>query len=605
MKDLITRRRLYRETSAGRNLHRPVVVLSLVSVVVSVGCTAPALPPRAPELRALPPVRTTTRDLGAHGPLAELDIDPSSVTVRALAPGPRGARRPASSPRPRHDVWTARSPVAPLTNSIIGARHVRGEGDALAAALAALPEGRRALGLSGLTAAQLFGASADATGLCASPGVELEIQHQGAMYEARYRTDPRVIMTEPEPSLYALSSTCTAALSARGLAGAVGGGCTVEDEAAHFAAGSACRACLATDGDHARCLASAACPAQTSRTMSVREAGRTVFYDVLEATSLACAPDVTHPVIILTRDMGPSDTPPRPFDHTQLSQVCGYFWSTSADEPRLYCSGNEPPVRLALADVLIMRVDHLRRAGDTRRPLAGRVMVVDSLEVEGVTYGALPLYPGTFAEVSEADVTMGGYGLVPGMLRPGGTDPDDVDHTLTRDWLATVAMKATTTINGVPFAIYNKNLCATDGWRGPDARGRYYCPNPGFYSDTVFPPDPYSWQFDYGAFYVGLNPTRVESLPTVTLGSTGLVDPNIPGGHVIHVAGTSVLADPEWESCAWAEQFEPDETASVDSGSPGLYTFTAQTYRFGKDPRRDLRVVLATNWRRGFCAEPL
>lgn len=40
-------------------------------------------------------------------------------------------------------------------------------------------------------------------------------------------------------------------------------------------------------------------------------------------------------------------------------------------------------------------------------------------------------------------------------------------------------------------------------------------------------------------------------------------------------------------------------------GATVLYTFTAQTYRFGKDPRLDPRVVLATNWRRGFCAEPL
>lgn len=585
----------------GGNLLAAILVLTSVSA----GCTAPAAPPRAPELQRLPPMRTTTLGLGASSPLRELDLDPASVTARLLAPPASARPLSARHEQPRHSLWTVRSPVAPLTRPIVGARHVRGEGAELAAAIAALPADRRALGLAAFTSAQLFGAAGDLTGLCAYPGVELELEHQGTTYEARYRTDPRVLMTEPELALYALSSTCTAALDARGVAGAVGNGCTVEDEAAHFAAGSDCRACLAVDGDHGRCVAASACPAQSARTMAVRESGRTVFYDVLEATSLACAPDLTHPMVILTRDTGPSNTPPRPFDHTQIGHVCSYFWSSSAGEPRLFCSSNQSPVRLALADVLILRVDYIRRPGDTRRPLARRVMVVDSLEVEGVTYGALPLYPGTFAEVSEADVTMGGYGLVPGMLRPGGTDPDNVDHTFTRDWLATVAMKATTTINGVPFVIYNKNLCATDAWRGPDAQGRYFCPNPGFYSDTVFPPDPYSWQFDYGAYYVGIDPLRIESLPTVTLGSTGLVDPNIPGGHVIHVAGTPVLADPEWENCAWAEQFEPDETASVDTGTPGLYTFTAQTYRFGKDPRLDLRVVLATNWRRGFCAEPL
>jgi len=74
--------------------------------------------------------------------------------------------------------------------------------------------------------------------------------------------------------------------------------------------------------------------------------------------------------------------------------------------------------------------------------------------------------------------------------------------------------------------------------------------------------------------------------------------------HVPHVLGTPVLADPDWEGCAWPEIFVPDEKASVDSDA-GVSTFTSQTYRFGRDPERDIRLVLATNWRRGFCFEPL
>ncbi len=45
--------------------------------------------------------------------------------------------------------------------------------------------------------------------------------------------------------------------------------------------------------------------------------------------------------------------------------------------------------------------------------------------------------------------------------------------------------------------------------------------------------------------------------------------------------------------------------ANVDTSFPGLYTFTSQTYRFGKDPNRDIRVALATSWRRNFCFEAL
>lgn len=41
-------------------------------------------------------------------------------------------------------------------------------------------------------------------------------------------------------------------------------------------------------------------------------------------------------------------------------------------------------------------------------------------------------------------------------------------------------------------------------------------------------------------------------------------------------------------------RFEPDEMAVADT-----------TYRFGKDPRTDVRVILATSWRRGFCFEGL
>ncbi len=588
---------MYRESAPPRNR---ACALALIPLLFS-ACKGPEAPPQGPRTAQ---VRTTSLRLGSGGTMVELDVAPDSETVRALAPGRRAPRQSARPAQPRHNLWERPSLASTLLVPIEGARLVREGGEDLTAALDALPEARRALGIAALTPTQLYGAGGD-DGLCDSPQVDFEASLGGVDYELRYKPDSSTLLTRPQPVLYALSSTCTAALAASGgaLAQAVGSGCSREDEAAHFATGSSCRTCLATDGDHARCLASRACPAETARTMMIREENRNEFMDVYESTVLSCAPDRLSTLMILTHDR--PDRTPDAFDHSQVTRVCAYFWSTSAGEPRLNCNPDYEPVEATLADMVIMRVEHIRRPGDTRRPYNHRIAMATRMELEGHTYEAMVLYPGSLGEISEPDVRIGGYGLAPNTLRADGTDITNIDHTRARDWLATLAMKMTTTINGVPFALYNKNLCPPADWRGPDAQGRFHCRTPYFSDDTNPAPQLYDWQFDYGGYYTGINPVRIEMFPVVTLGATGRIDTRIPGGHVPYILGTSVLADPEWENCAWPDQFVPDEQTAYDIAQPGTPTFSMQTYRFGKQAPVDIRAVLATNWRRGFCFEPL
>jgi hypothetical protein len=94
----------------------------------------------------------------------------------------------------------------------------------------------------------------------------------------------------------------------------------------------------------------------------------------------------------------------------------------------------------------------------------------------------------------------------------------------------------------------------------------------------------------------------VFSYPVTTLASTGLIDPDVPGGIVTHIAGTPALANPEWDDCSLPHTFVPDVASVEDTPHDwgGEAPLDAQTWRFdGKD--EDFRVVLNTNRPRGWC----
>ena len=86
----------------------------------------------------------------------------------------------------------------------------------------------------------------------------------------------------------------------------------------------------------------------------------------------------------------------------------------------------------------------------------------------------------------------------------------------------------------------------------------------------------------------------------LTLASTGLPDPDDPTGISVHVAGSPGYE--QFERHAFPHRFEPDlvpyDLAPEDSGWEGAGPLTGHTYRFGKDPDWDIRVVMGATQHR-------
>jgi hypothetical protein len=484
-----------------------------------------------------------------------------------------------------------------LVDAVVDARYVRGErGARLRDALAALPPERQALGIAAMSAEEVEGTDAR-PGLCEDPAFDLTVNHSGAQWELRYVSNILVLTEAMQPALYALSSECTAALSTAGadVARAVGAGCAVEDEAAHFPVGSACRTCLSTDGNHGRCVTAGACRALMTREVFYEGTS----YDVVQGRMLACAPDVMTTVTMLARELGEDNARPKAFDHNAYFAFCLPFTPAGESAPVPNCvrasDANQRPAR---SDVLMGFVDYIRRPGQTGQPHHNRLWAASRVEVEGAVFEDMPLYPGGLAGVSE-DFDHDGFGLPPNTLRPGGTDRSRIEDTFALDWLGAVAMKTSTNIDGVPIYTYNHNLCTT--WSAPAADGHSTCQIPIF-TNTFQPADDDRWKNDWAAYLAQRAPLRIVVAPVLTLASTGRIDPSVPGGHVPQVMGSTTLADPEWENCRWPTTFVPDEMANYETVDfPGEYTFTSQTWRLGRTTPAQARVMLATNWRRNFC----
>lgn len=526
-------------------------------------------------------------------------IAPNSATLDALRPSADHLR---ALIRPRRlNAWAQPSNVKTLLNRISGATFDRTRGAALAEFLAAQTPERAALGASALT---LFQTVQDDR-LCEQPTIDLPpIEFRGETYEARYKSEKYLNFLEPVPALYALSSTCTSALLAAGgmTQNAVGRGCTLEDEAAHFERGSGCRTCLDSDGDLERCIRANSCRREMSRELGVIVDGELRYFDVIEAPTLACAPDYLNVTLILSPELGPNSAVPDPFTHGPILFLAQWFWDEGARRPELWFWETYRGVEPAIGDFTIGSIEYIRRPGETGRIYGNRQWLASEMEIEGLRFTGMALYPDTIGGLSKSrDLAEGGWSLNPRELRPDGVDPTDLEQTFTRDWISAAGMKTATTINGVQISVINRNLCAEDGWLGPDDRGRYYCERFAYSNENV-PPDLNRWGYDFNvADTEGIDN---HIIPFVTLAATGGPDPNLPGGHVNHLLGSPTLADPDWDNCRYPDLFYPDERANWDGvWNDGDPTFTSQTYRFGKDAKVPVRMVLATNWRRGFCAE--
>lgn len=534
----------------------------MVTLLLLLGCSTPQ--PVAPA----PPRFLTNRQLGAELPSQATDSRLHGVRLPRLAllPAPTG--------------------VASLLPTLTGGRFDPDAGAGMTAAIAALDEERAAFGIHGLTRTQWLSEEEG----CEAPLASFDLSHEGASWTATLEVPPTMWLTEPPgPDLASLSEDCRLALAESG--GLLESGPCEEAEArAHFPEGSDCLACLELDGDHARCLEEERCPEAALRQTNAGDTWRSVY----RAQGLLCAPDLLGEIYLLADS--PHEGALSPFEHGLFSAWCVEVWNESQAETTLMCSSQDGP-GMGWADIVLSRLVALEREGEVQTTHVGRVSVLAGVEVEGHAFPYSAIYASgvtaVSAPVGSADDA---WGIHPLDLRPGGSDPERIEDTMARDYIAALVLKTATTINGVVVQPFHKNRCAEDGWTGPHADGSYDCARPGAwstdgtYDDAVI------------AFY---GSRSIYAFPLLTLVSTGLPDPGVPGGLAPRILGSSTLADPDWEGCAWPETFVPDrvrmwDEQPADGGAP-YASFDGQTWRFGQDGEDGVVMGLLTNQRRDFC----
>ncbi len=552
----------------------------------------------------------------------------------------------AAETRPRHGIVTAKLPgaprvgarvleVAPPLRASLGEEdtilealgadlvdvYTGGGGERLEEALAELPARRvEQYGIAALTLTQLFGDTFH-PGLCEDAEMRVFVEHEREDWELSISAPSfMAFVGDVAPYTSTLSAACEGAVADAGgdLDAALSEGCIEEDLRQFFPDGSACRACVeGNGGDFDACVEADECPEEAAIVVWIEEPEGVAWYEVAQAYIWGCAPDHTVLTLILT-DIPHDGTLPRAFDHAAWSYLCLPYWDESINDSNWTCVSGEggPAAGDTLMEGMLGRVNWMRPEGEDDVELhrnqlywADSITFVNGTSIEwmwGFASGA-----GVFSlPPSEPDSNgngvydiadenygfgLGGWGFDPYALRLDGTDPTSLDDTQARDWLATMAVKFATTRDGVPINTYEHNRCLE--WEGPAEDGAYRCLAMG---EPV-----YGWHNDVQNTWVDSDFTVSYAFPIATIASTGLPDPKIPGGIVPLVAGSPALADPDWDDCAWPDTFQPDlapmEDTPADYGGPA--SVWGQTYRFGKDPDLDIRVVLNTNQARDFCPE--
>jgi hypothetical protein len=293
----------------------------------------------------------------------------------------------------------------------------------------------------------------------------------------------------------------------------------------------------------------------------------------------ACAPAwFALGVFIYTPDE--EGTIPAPFDQDRWIGYCLPFWREDLDSFYLGCAGEllDGTDLHTLGEGLGSRVAYLRPSGTEGRPWWDRTVWTSGIRFEIGPVSSL------------AD--LGGWGLPPLELRPDGSDPSNPDDTFARDYVAAVVLKTSTRRNGVIVSFDNHDRCRDGAWAGPDERGRWRCTDMG--------PPTAGWSDGGAQYWTEPGSGMVFSIPMMTLASTGLPDPDVPGGVVIHVASSPAYE--RFEGWAYPHAFEPDLVPFDDvpeaAEQPGSGSLVGQTYRFGKDPQWDVRMVMGSNWHR-------
>lgn len=563
----------------------------LAPLLVLAGCTVPI--PEAPVA-------------GGERPFEAAELLRDGRT----APFPdafRTARR--GSPPPAADVDLMSAIGSELTGGELD--QTRG-GDLVAALAEAPPEDVEAWGAGALTLTELFGARGGG-GLCEEPHALFSFEEDGKTWDLKLRLFGLLQLTSPlTPLFMELTPTCADAVTAASGdvdAAVDAGSCSAEEAYAFFPEGGDCRACAA-GASVADCIDAGVCKDEAPQ---VWENGGE-WFEWAEATVLACAPDVPMKLYMGARDIGDDGTIPPAWNQTDWPRLCFALRDEATGEVGLSFVGDSDgwdDITDGYGDGVLGRIEYLREAGETGNDHSQRVTYNRRLRfADGTMTEQMVLSFGGTGQVSAPLVTQdgngdgvidsddwgygyGGWGWSPVELRPDGTDPTDVNDTYARDWIAGVVTKMSTTRDGVPINDMNWSRCTE--WVGPADDGSHTCVAKGPPTIGMF--------MDNHVFWYNREHTMVDVRPMITLGSTGLPDDLMPGGFTPHLAGTAALANPDWDACPWPHQFVPDHIVTEDTPDSftGPASLDADTYRFGKDPDQDIRMVLATTQERGFC----
>lgn len=549
-----------------------------------------------------PILPSPTEAEGGPAPSPATQAEAGRRTTRKVGEGPAELREgaahlpPAARPAPPPADEGPATVVGGLLPTLTGARYDRTRGKGLVAAWEALDEEQRALGLSGLSLSQWNSSSSG----CEAPHALLDLAHDGGTWQVDLEVPPLMWLTErPWRDLVTLSAPCAEALLAHATdpSAAVGAGCEEAEEQAFFPAGSDCRACLDVDGDHGRCVDEGLCLQTATRRVDYDGAWRSV----VRARALQCAPDFVGDVVLLSRDLPDDGSDPQPYDHGSFDFWCIEVWNNATQQTSLACT-EESDAGTTWGDALVSRIASARAADSEQTHHTGRLSVLDAVEIEGTRFPYTVVFDSGVTALSAPNGSVpDAWGIHPLELRPDGTDPQDPTHTMAREYIAALALKIASTISGILVQPFNHNRCAEDGWTGPHADGSYACDQPGAWSTDGWLDDAMvAWYDDQGHIY---------PMPLLTLVSTGLPDPGLPGGLCPRVLSSTTLADAEWEACAWPETFTPDRVRLRDeqpaTGGAPYASFDAQTWRFGRDTGQGDPVVLGllTSQQRDFCPD--
>lgn len=359
-------------------------------------------------------------------------------------------------------------------------------------------------------------------------------------------------------------------------------------------------------GDIDACVDSGDCAERSPYVVATEGLAGSEYWNVAAITMLACKPDYTTNALVVTH-IAEDGSFPEAFDHDEWEAFCVPYWNEDLGGVDVFCAGTDGvfgqgtwPGILGMHPKEGGEDQHLWRAAytprielDTGDTIRWAWKYIDN---DGIMSHPTE-YPDTNDDgvVDTNDFYTGfgspyGWGLQPYDLRPDGSDPDVVDDTYARDWIAAFAVKTATTRTGIPINIATHNRCSA--WEGPFDDGTWRCtqltaPDEGYLNDV---------SATWGNLY------QIFSYPTATIASTGLADPDIPGGIVPLLAGSDRLALPDFDGCETAVTFTPDQAPFTENApdwtTPGA--IQGDTWRF-EDRDLDLRAVLSTNVTRDWC----